>query len=282
MHARGGPARGNVHSLLGSLGVVGKKRVKLVFSESVAVQERESRRLLLERSTRNRQSYAIAMCGWRTESPIHGLVNKAFARALTGDSKLPQSIRDIDGMSGQHYRSFINNLVESYVDPRYLEIGSWAGSTATAALYGNTAKCVCIDNWSQYGGPKQEFFTNIEMVRSDKIDFKFIEQDFRKVDYGTLGMFNIYMFDGPHSQIDQYDGVVLVQPALEKSYILIVDDWNWQRVRDGTLQALVDTNCRIDSWIEVRTTFDNTHPRVAFRESDWHNGYFIAVVEKGT
>ena len=259
-----------------------KNRVRLMFSKRVALQERESRRLLLERSAGNGQSYAVAMCDWRTDSQIHQLVTEAFARALIGDSKLPQSIRNIEGMSGQIYRSFINNFVERYVDARYLEIGSWAGSTATAALYGNAAKCVCIDNWSQFGGPKQEFFTNIEKIRSDKIDFKFIEQDFRAVDFRTLGTFNIYMFDGPHAKVDQYDGIVAAQPALEKSYVLIVDDWNWQQVRDGTLEALVKTNSRIKSWIEVRTTFDNTHARVARKESDWHNGYFIAVVQKET
>jgi hypothetical protein len=88
------------------------------------------------------------------------------------------------------------------------------------------------------------------------------------------------MFDGPHAKVDQYDGIVAAQPALEKSYVLIVDDWNWQQVRDGTLEALVKTNSRIKSWIEVRTTFDNTHARVARKESDWHNGYFIASCKK--
>jgi hypothetical protein len=88
------------------------------------------------------------------------------------------------------------------------------------------------------------------------------------------------MFDGPHNERDQYDGIMLAQPALDRSHILIVDDWNWEQVRDGTLRALVDTNCAIESWIEVRTTFDNSHPKVAFRGSDWHNGYFIAAIEK--
>jgi len=27
-------------------------------------------------------------------------------------------------------------------------------------------------------------------------------------------------------------------------------------------------------------TFDGSHARTAFTESGWHNGYFIAVVEK--
>jgi hypothetical protein len=88
------------------------------------------------------------------------------------------------------------------------------------------------------------------------------------------------MFDGPHNEQSQYDGIMLAQRALEKSHILIVDDWNWPPARDGTLQALVDTNCRVESWIEVRTSLDNTHAPVAFKHSDWHNGYFIAIVQK--
>jgi len=187
------------------------------------------------------------MSGWDSASPLHQLVTKAFIRALANDSKLPQAIRNINGMSGQTYRSFINNLVESCPDARYLEIGSWQGSTAAAALYGNAAKCLCIDNWSQWGGSTEAFFANIAGVRSDKIDFKFIEQDFRNIEYGLIGRFNIYMFDGPHLEIDHYDGIVLAQPALDKSHILIVDDWNWTSVRNGTLRALVDTKCCIDS-----------------------------------
>jgi hypothetical protein len=126
-----------------------------MFIKKVPVQERERWRVLQERSAGNGQPYAIAMSGWDSASPLHQLVTKAFMRALANDSKLPQAIRDIVGMSGQTYRSFINNLVESCPDARYLEIGSWQGSTAAAALYGNAAKCVCIDNWSQFGGPKE-------------------------------------------------------------------------------------------------------------------------------
>ncbi len=251
-----------------------------MFLKKVPVQERERWRVLQERSAGNGQPYAIAMSGWDSASSLHQLVTKAFMRALANDSKLPQAIRDIVGMSGQTYRSFINNLIESCPDARYLEIGSWQGSTAAAALYGNAAKCVCIDNWSQFGGPKEAFFGNIAGVRSDKVDFKFIEQDFRKIEYGLIGRFNIYMFDGPHAEVDHYDGIILAQPALDKSHILIVDDWNWTSVRNGTLRALVDAKCSIDSWIEVRTTFDDSHPRVAFQDSHWHNGYFIAVLEK--
>jgi hypothetical protein len=94
------------------------------------------------------------------------LVKQSLDRALANIGSLPDFIRLIDGMSGQKYRTFINNLVGSHPDARYLEIGSWAGSTATAALYGNSVKAVCIDNWSQFGGPRAMFVANIERVLS--------------------------------------------------------------------------------------------------------------------
>jgi hypothetical protein len=204
----------------------------------------------------------------------------SFDQALNEESPLPSEIRDIDGMSGQKYRAFINNLVRSCPHPRYLEVGSWAGSTATAALSGNCASALCIDNWSQFGGPKDQFFRNINNVLSKNIQFKFMERDFRSVDYRSIGKFNIYLFDGPHEEADQYDGIVIVQPALADIFFLIVDDWNWREVRIGTLRALAESRCQLECSIEVRTTLDGSHPSLAGKQSDWHNGYFIAVIRK--
>ena len=146
---------------------------------------------------------------------------------------LPAEVRQIEGMSGQKYRSLINRLVASISDARYLEIGSWAGSTAAAALYGNTVKALCIDNWSQFGGPRELFFANIKKVLTPNIKFEFIERDFRAVDYNDIGSFNIYLFDGPHEEKDQYDGIMIAQPALTNQFILIVDDWNWRQSELG-------------------------------------------------
>ena len=88
------------------------------------------------------------------------------------------------------------------------------------------------------------------------------------------------MFDGPHKEDDQYDGLVLAQVALDNCYFLIVDDWNWIKVRLGTLRALRDLKCRLVYGIELRTTLDNSHPEVKSERSDWHNGYFVSVIQK--
>jgi hypothetical protein len=220
----------------------------------------------------------ISVRGDFSALPASVLVKQSLDRALANIDGPPEFVRAIDGMSGQKYRTFINNLVGSHTDARYLEIGSWAGSTATAALYGNSVKAVCIDNWSQFGGPRSTFFDNMEHVRSPAVDFQFIESDFRRVDYSSLGHFNIFLFDGPHEELDQYDGIMVARPALDKSFVLIVDDWNYRRVRLGTFRAVRDAEYSIVSSIEIRTTQDNSHAPVWGKKSDWHNGYFIAVL----
>jgi hypothetical protein len=228
----------------------------------------------------NRRLPSIHWIGDFSASRESTLLRDSFSKAMQGVNTLPKEIRSIEGMSGQRYRTFINILVATYSDARYLEIGSWAGSTVTAALHGNHATALCIDNWSQFDGPRSTFFANIEKIRSKEIDLKILEQDFRSVDYHSVGLFNIYLFDGPHEELDQYDGIMLAQPALLNPFVLIVDDWNWRRVRLGTFGALLKANCRIEASIEVRTTLDNSHPRVAGKESDWHNGYFIGIIRK--
>ena len=62
-------------------------------------------------------------------------------------------------MSGLKTRHFYNNLL-NFDDARYLEIGSWKGSSVCSAMYNNNAMIICVDNWSEFGGPKDEFLVN--------------------------------------------------------------------------------------------------------------------------
>ena len=219
----------------------------------------------------------------------------SLLQALAMNTKIPDEIKFMSGMSGKKYRYLINQLVCLTENPRYLEIGSWAGSTVCSALYGNKAKAVCIDNWLKFDteeylkkvyntkDQKKEFEENIKKVlkTSEITDFKFIESDFRKVNYKELGNFNIYCYDALHDEKSQYEGIAIVQPALDDIFILIIDDWNLEEVRKGTLKALKDLKISIISKIEVKTTQDNTMPKLFLGQySDWHNGYFISVCKK--
>ena len=213
-------------------------------------------------------------------SPLADKLQKATVAALELDHKLPDSVRLMSGMSGKKYRYLINNLISFITDARYLEVGSWKGSTACAAMHGNKCKVTCIDNWSHHGTDNRDFFNNTKESLSDDVDFTVIEKDFREVDYSSLGKYNVYFFDGPHEEKDQYDGVALAQDALDHEYILIVDDYNFDRVRKGTQNAIKDLNLKVSAEVTVLTSIDDDVPTVHHEKSEWHNGYYIAVIKK--
>lgn len=215
-------------------------------------------------------------------SPINGFaaeVETAFDRALADEGKIAPDVLSIRGMSGKKYRRFINNLMEAIPDPRYLEIGAWQGSTLCSAIFENEVTATCVDNWSEFDGPFDRFLTNLAKFKG-KSRVSFIEKDFRQLDFHHLGLFNVFLFDGPHTYEDQFDAITMADPALESCFVLIVDDWNWEEARRGTMDAIRKREYRIDYMIEVRTSRDNTLPKLRGENSDWHNGYFIAAVRK--
>ena len=105
-------------------------------------------------------------------------------------------------------------------------------------MYGNHAKITCIDNWSQFGGPRGEFFDNTKKYSNPGTDFSFVEADFREVDFAALGKHNVYFFDGPHGYQDQFDGAIAPMPALDREWVFVADDWNLSEIRSGTFDGL--------------------------------------------
>jgi hypothetical protein len=208
-------------------------------------------------------------------------VSAALTQAVAGQGKLDPEILSLEGMSGKKYRLFINNLIGLLGDARYLEIGVWLGSTLCAAVNGNKVSAFAIDNWSQFGGSADRILPNLDRFKGDAA-VRLLDSDFRAVDFAAIGKFNVYLFDGPHTEKDQFDGVTAAQPALDDQFVLIVDDWNWSEVRVGTLKAVMEIGLRLDFAAEIRTTLDNTHPEpiAAGPNGDWHNGYFIAACTK--
>jgi len=212
--------------------------------------------------------------------PLARKIKNALNKALLNESDIDPDILGMVGMSGRKYRHFINNLIRSLEQPRYLEVGCWAGSTLCAAINYNGVRATGIDNWSEFGGPKDQFLANIARFATPGAHVNFVESDFRKVDFSALGRFNVYLFDGPHEYQDQYDGLVLGLPAMDEQFVFIVDDWNWEKVRQGTFGAIKALDIPVLYSIEIRTSLDGTQPAINGNLSDWHNGYFIAVLER--
>lgn len=194
------------------------------------------------------------------------------------NSKITQDIYEIDGMSGKKTRHFYNNLC-SMDNAQYLEIGTWKGSSICSAMCNNNMRCIAIDNWSEFGGPKEEFFRNFNQFKG-KNNATFIEKDCWKVDISKIGKFNIYMYDGHHSEKSHYDALNYYLPCLEDEFIYLVDDWNLYRIRDGTINSIKDNNLKILYQKEIITSFKGNHARPNGINSDWHNGISIFVLKK--
>lgn len=209
-------------------------------------------------------------------------VTDAVLAAFDAPAELPPEILAMPGMSGRSYRRFINTLMARL--PSYMEIGSWAGSTLCSALYRNHITALAIDDWSEFEGPAEVFFRRMSACKG-RSKVSFLERDYRTIDYARLAScfdpFAVYLYDGPHSGFCQYQGIVQVQPMLAPCYVQIVDDWNHPHIREATMTAIHNIGLRVNLSIAVRTTMDDTHASGPVRQdSEWHNGVFIAVVEK--
>jgi hypothetical protein len=206
------------------------------------------------------------------------LVENAFENAENNISKITDDIISMDGMSGRKTRHFYNNLL-SYHDARYLEIGTYKGSSVCSAMCNNKATVVCIDNWSEFGGPKDEFLVNFSKFKGEN-NAIFIENDCFKVDISTLPKFNIYMFDGNHSNESHQNALLYYYNCLDDIFIYIVDDWNWVDIRNATFEAIKKLNLKILYQKEIILTTDNSHTPQDIASVSWWNGIYVAILQK--
>lgn len=193
-------------------------------------------------------------------------------------SKVVSEILNMNGMSGKKTRHFYNNIC-SMEDARYLEIGTWRGSSICSAMCNNNITCVAIDNWSEFGGPKHDFLRNFNKFKG-KNNATFIEKNCWDVDVSTLGKFNIYMYDGNHTETSHFQALNHYLPCLDNEFIYLIDDWNWDYVRNGTMKSIKDNHCQVLYEKCIRTTHDNSHAKPSRKNSDWHNGIAIFVLKK--
>lgn len=181
-----------------------------------------------------------------------------FNRAEAKQSKLTQEVHEIQGMTGEKTRHLYNNLL-SMKDIRYLEIGTWCGSSSCSAMYKNSADVVLIDNFSGFGSPREQCMANIEKLKGiNRVTF--IDADCFSIDISQFKLrFNVFLADGDHSEESHFKYINYYLPVLEDVFILVVDDWNWLPVREGTYRGIETNNLNVLWKKEIRLTQDNAY-----------------------
>lgn len=203
-------------------------------------------------------------------------VQNSIANAEKGQSKLSAEVLNMEGMSSPKVRHLLNNLC-SLPKISYLEIGCWKGSTWISSLYGNgenMVSAVAIDNWSEFGGPEKEFKSNCAKFLKS-LNYTCYSMDCFSVNPTTIVKkpVNIYFFDGEHRFEDQERAFTHYDSVLERTFIAIVDDYNWGQVREGTQSAFKKLGYKIlfEKWLPADFNGDR---------EQWWNGLYIAVIKK--
>lgn len=184
------------------------------------------------------------------------------------------------GMTGTKTRHLYNNLC-SMENVRYLEIGTWYGSSSISAIYKNNINATFIDNWSQFGGDSNIFNNIISKYTTHPATYRLIESDCWKIDTSTLGTFNVYLYDGGHTEEDHYKSLTYYIHNLTDLFIFLVDDYNWPEVRDGTLRAINDLKLEIIFRHELFVSPEDSEDMPDhYGKHTWWNGCGIFLLKK--
>jgi hypothetical protein len=214
-------------------------------------------------------------------------VVKSFYLAFNGKSKINadtiegQEILNYKGMSGKKTRHLYNNLLNTD-NVKYLEIGTWYGSSSISGAYKNKINSLYIDNWSQFNGDKQIFVDIIEKYLTKESSGGFLESDCWKVNKNKIPKnFNIYLYDGGHEEEDHFQALNYYYDNLDDIFIFIVDDWQWGKVRDGTWRGIEENNLKVRFCHEVFLSHEElvNFPNHTGKDT-WWNGVAIFVLEK--
>lgn len=88
------------------------------------------------------------------------------------------------------------------------------------------------------------------------------------------------MYDGNHTEDSHYKALSHYYDCLDDIFIFIVDDWNWEYVRNGTYDAIQKLKLKVLYEKEVRLTWDNSHTPQPWARATWWNGIYITILQK--
>ena len=200
------------------------------------------------------------------------------------NTKEGKEILEYEGYTGTRTRHFYNNICcsERLKNIKYLEIGTWYGSSSISAVYKNKIDALFIDNWSQFGGDPNVFTESISKFSGDSNCY-LLEGDCWKMDLNDfeVGPFNVYLFDGDHSELDHFKALEYYLPVLNDEFIFMVDDWNWPNVRDGTMRAIRELDLIVEFRHEIFVSGDDLQNMPNHKgKQTWWNGIGIFLLKK--
>ena len=144
-------------------------------------------------------------------------------------------------------------------DTCFVNVGVWHGFTLLAGMARNPGKrCVGVDNFSAFGGPRAQFLERFGAHKSPVHHFYEMDyQDyFSRVHSGPIGL---YMYDGEHGYDNQIQGLRIAEQFFSAGCVLLIDDTNWEAPRRAVMDFIADSRHQYRVLLD-KTTSSNCHP----------------------
>ena len=216
------------------------------------------------------------------QHPFVDMILESINASACGVSNFDESTFDISGLSSNRVRHFLNSLC-SNEGIKYLEIGSYLGSTFCAAIEGNELEAYAVDNWATDNLQPAENETEIE--RASYQDFRenakkykgdskvrIINTDCKNLVPEDLNSkVNLVFYDGDHSYDGQLESLQTVKDLVEDTFILILDDANFAGVVESAEQFVRQNNFSI--------LFEQKLLNAIESDRMWWNGLHILVLQ---
>ncbi len=156
--------------------------------------------------------------------------------------------------------ALINQAVAAMADGQaFVNVGVWNGFTLLAGMVGNPQQaCVGVNNFSQFGGPREELRKRFERYGGPRHTFHDMDyrEYFEKHHQGPIG---VYAYDGEHSYDNQLHGLRLAEPFFADGCVIFVDDANVTAVQLATRDFIAQSGRRYQILLNCPTR-NNCHP----------------------
>jgi hypothetical protein len=156
--------------------------------------------------------------------------------------------------------ALINQAVSQMPENQaFVNVGVWHGFTLLSGMANNDHKrCIGVDNFTEFGRPREAFLERFNHHKGP-------EHFFHKMDYVDYFSevhnepIGFYIYDGNHNYDSQLVGLKVAEPFLSENSIILIDDANYDMVRESTKDYISDSSYEYEVVLD-QNTFCNYHP----------------------
>jgi hypothetical protein len=158
-------------------------------------------------------------------------------------------------------------VAEMNPEETFVNVGVWNGFTFLSGVAHNPdKKSIGVDNFSQFGGPREAFLQRFNALKSAHhqfYDMDYLEY-FKREHKAKIGF---YIYDGDHKYEDQLKGLQVAEPYFSENCLILVDDTNWEQPRQATYDFIKGSAHQYQVLLDVKT-YRNGH-------ITYHNGVIL-------